>query len=76
MNPKLDVFHVNTSDVLWIESAATLESAKARAQELAVRSPGEYFVVDQTTRNKYAIKLDGVERRSAVAERKYESGMQ
>jgi len=70
MTPMLDVFRLETSGVRWLESAATLECAKARIQEFAVRSPGEYLVVDQRTGNKHVIRLDGVEGRSSVAERK------
>jgi hypothetical protein len=57
----LDIFRVETSGVLWVESAATIEDAKARVQELAVGSPAEYIVLDQKTGNKLLIKLDGVD---------------
>jgi hypothetical protein len=67
----VDIFRVApTGDVLWLESAATLECAKVRIEELAARSPGEYLVLDQQTGNKHFIGPDGVERRGAVAERK------
>lgn len=68
MNCMLDVFRLETGGVLWLESAATLESAKARVQELAVYSPGEYLVVDQKTGDKHVITLDVEEGRSTVAE--------
>jgi hypothetical protein len=57
----LDIFRVETDGVRWIESAATLEDAKVRVQELAVRSPTEYLVLDQKTGNKLVIKPDGVD---------------
>ncbi len=55
----LDIFRVETSGVLWVESAATMEDAKARVQELAVRSPAEYILLDQKTGDKLVIKPDG-----------------
>jgi len=36
---------------------ATLERAKARAQELAVGSPGDYLILDLETGNKHVTKL-------------------
>ena len=67
---KLDVFRLENSGVLWLESAATLGCAKARIQELAARSPGEYLALHQVTGNKHAIRLAGVTGRNAVDERK------
>jgi hypothetical protein len=55
----LDIFRVETSGVLWVESAATMEDAKVRVQELAVRSHAEYILLDQKTGNKLVIKPDG-----------------
>jgi hypothetical protein len=61
MNALFDIFRTETNGgVLWIESAATLESAKARVQELGKRSPGEYLLLNQETGNKLVIRLDGV----------------
>jgi hypothetical protein len=56
----LDVLRVETSGLRWLEAAATLEDAKARVRELAVRSPGEYFLLDQRTGNKLVIQIGGV----------------
>jgi hypothetical protein len=67
MNHMLDVFRMENGGVLWLESAATIESAKARVQEL--HSPGQYLVVDQKTGDKHIITLDVEEGRSTVAER-------
>ena len=61
MTHVLDIFRLESCGVLWLESAASLECAKARVQELAVRSPGEFLVLDLVTGNKHVIKLDGVE---------------
>jgi hypothetical protein len=59
MNSLFDIFRIETNGgVLWIESAATLENAKARVQELGMRSPGEYLLLNQETGNKLVIPLD------------------
>ena len=41
MTHMLDIFRLESSGMLWLGTAASLECAKARAQELAMRSPGE-----------------------------------
>ncbi len=64
MTPKVDIFRVETGGVRWVEAVATLEGAKARVQELAGRSPGEYFLLDQETGNKLVIKVAGTDRGS------------
>jgi hypothetical protein len=61
MTPPFDIFQLETHGMQWLGSAATLEDAKARVQELAVRSPGEYLLLNQKTGNKLVIKLDGVD---------------
>ena len=53
----LDIFRLESCGVLWLGSVATLERAKARAQELAVGSPGDHLVLDLETGNKHVIKL-------------------
>jgi hypothetical protein len=40
----------NADDVIWVEVAHDLESAKSRVKELAVRSHGEYVIFDQRAR--------------------------
>lgn len=61
MCDSVDVFRVDTRGLRWLESAASIESAKARVEELSLASPGEYLALDQRTGNKYAIKPDGIE---------------
>ena len=57
-----DIFQTETGGcVRWLEAAKTLEDAKARVQELALRSPGGYVVVDQKTGNKLVINSDAVD---------------
>ena len=40
----------NADDVIWVEVAHDLESAKSRVKELAARAHGEYVIFDQRTR--------------------------
>jgi hypothetical protein len=62
MTPPFDIFQVETDgNVRWLEAAVTFEGAKARVQELALRLPGEYLLLDQKTGNRLVIKLDGVD---------------
>jgi hypothetical protein len=57
MTIPFDIFQAETDGcVLWLESAATLEQAKARVQELAVHAPGEYLLLNQETGSKLAIR--------------------
>jgi hypothetical protein len=59
MTPPFDIFQKEADgSVLWCESAATLEEAKARARELAVGSPGEYFIFSRRTGNRLQIEPD------------------
>jgi hypothetical protein len=50
--PRFDIFRTETEGVLWLESATTLESAKARVEQIAGRSPGEYLLLNQVTGDK------------------------
>jgi hypothetical protein len=49
----LDIFRVERHGVLWVESAPTLEDAKARIQQLADRESGSYLVLNQRTGDKF-----------------------
>jgi hypothetical protein len=49
MVPSLDIFKVESSSVRWRDTAATVETAKARIQKLALYSPGDYLIIDQET---------------------------
>ncbi len=64
MTHMLDIFRLESCGVLWLASATSLESAQARAQELAVRSPGDYLVLDLETGNKHVLKLGSVDESS------------
>ena len=55
MVPSLDIFKISGGDVLWRDAVATLETAKARIRKLALSSPGEYFILDQKTGQRFFV---------------------
>jgi hypothetical protein len=62
MTIPFDIFQAETNGcVLWLESAATIEQAKARVQELAVYAPGEYLLFNQRTGDKLVVKTDNID---------------
>jgi hypothetical protein len=67
MAPPFDIFHPETSgSVLWLESTATLADARARVQQIAVRSPGEYLLLNQKREIKsLSISMAWIEHRAA-----------
>ena len=65
MTPMLDIFRLEGCGVLWLASATNLENAEARAQELALRAPGDYLVLDLDTGNKHVLKLGSVDQSEA-----------
>ena len=60
MNPSFDIFQVQNNSVLWVAPAASLEEAEIHISGLVQQSNAEYFVVDQRTGDKTAIKLDSI----------------
>jgi len=54
-----DIFRMDASGILWQEAATSIDDAKTRAQLLAVHSPGEYLLLDQSTGVKHVVKADG-----------------
>jgi CheY-like chemotaxis protein len=54
--PPFDIFKVEADSVRWVESADDLERAKARVSVLAARSPGEYVILNQQTRERISVK--------------------
>jgi hypothetical protein len=41
--------------VLWVETAPTMEEAKARIRRRAIHSPGEYIILCHATGNKFVV---------------------
>jgi hypothetical protein len=59
--PPFDIFRAERNgSVLWIGSAASVAEANARVQELGMRSPGDYVLLNQKTGDKLVCRLDGV----------------
>lgn len=62
MSARFDLFQMEADGgVRWCESAATLEEAKARLQQLAALTPGQYLVLNQGTGAKLVFTLDGTD---------------
>jgi hypothetical protein len=49
MAPSLDIFRIESGGVLWCEAVASIETAKARVQKIAVSAPGNYLILNQRT---------------------------
>jgi len=58
----IDIFRIESSGVLWVESAGSVACAEARVQRLARSCPGEYLVLEHATGKKYVIKTEPPER--------------
>ena len=58
MSAPFDVFEIlPDGQVLWHSAAATLNEAQSAAQQLAVRSQNCFFVLNQSTRQKFLITV-------------------
>ena len=51
-----DIFRVINGQPLWVDAVQTLEIAKASVRQLMTVRPAEYFILDQTTHHKIALK--------------------
>ena len=47
MDSTFDIFKVTSGGPLWVEAVEGLEKAKERMAQLALTSPGEYFIHSQ-----------------------------
>ena len=45
-----DILKKEAATLIWVEAAYDLESARLRVKELVARSPDEYVIFDQRTR--------------------------
>jgi hypothetical protein len=59
----LDVFKMQEDGTYVWKAAESLELAESTARRLAITSPGEYMIFNQTTQNKTLIPLDGSTKR-------------
>jgi hypothetical protein len=53
-----DIFRMDRAGVRWLESAESVDHAKARIRELAVSFPGDFILLDQKTGNKVVISSE------------------
>jgi hypothetical protein len=61
----LDIFkRQEDGNYVWKAAAESLELAESTVQRLAITSPGEYMIFNQTTQNKTLIPLDGSTKRT------------
>jgi len=44
MDSTFDIFKITSDGPLWVEAVEGLEKAKERMAQLALTSPGEYFI--------------------------------
>ena len=55
--PPYDIFQSETDgSVLWRGSAATLDEAKSRVQELAASVPGQYIILSRLNGSKMVVE--------------------
>ncbi|HWZ53382.1 MAG TPA: hypothetical protein VNV84_01420 [Candidatus Acidoferrales bacterium] len=60
MSTPLDLFVTESGGkVRWVAAVRTLEEAQSRVEEVAMRSPGEYFVFNQESNSRIHLPLDG-----------------
>jgi hypothetical protein len=66
MTATFDIFRVETDgNVYWLKTAATLDDAKAVAQELAPQANG-LIILDQKTGEKYIVHSSGSANGSSI----------
>jgi hypothetical protein len=58
MTMPFDIFRMDRAGVRWLESAESLDHAKARIRELAVSFPGDFILLDQKTGNKVVVNSE------------------
>ena len=51
-----DIFRIINGQPMWVDAVSTLEIAKASVRQLMTVRPAEYFILDQTTHHKIALK--------------------
>ena len=59
MIPPLDIFRIDLNgNLIWLEPAQDMDSAKVRLRILGAVVPGKYIVVSQKTGNRTVFSLD------------------
>jgi hypothetical protein len=58
MVPSLDIFRIESGDLRWCDAAATMKTAKARIEKLALSSRGNYFIFDQKSGQRIYVSVE------------------
>ncbi|HMI52851.1 MAG TPA: hypothetical protein VK525_15170 [Candidatus Saccharimonadales bacterium] len=58
--PAFDIFRTIEGEAHWVESAMSLDEARARIEVLQRDAPGAYFIFDQKTRLRFPEPSDAV----------------
>jgi hypothetical protein len=54
-----DIFRIDgNGDLLWVEAASDLDTAKQRVRAIGSVSPGKYVILSQRTGNKLPVEVD------------------
>ena len=69
-----DIFQTDADgSVLWLETAATVEAAKARVGELVVHAPHTYIILNHQTGDKLVMGPNGAVSQQALSAYQIES---
>jgi hypothetical protein len=56
MSGLFDIFKMDDiRTTVWVDSASTLDDAKASVKKMMLEAPGEYVIFNQTTRDRLLI---------------------
>ena len=50
LSPAYDILRKDAAELVWLEAASDLETAKSRVKEIAAGYDGEYVIYDQRSR--------------------------
>lgn len=54
-----DILRIDgNGDLMWVEAAPDLDTAKARVRAMGSSSPGKYVILSQRTGNKLPVEVD------------------
>ena len=56
--PQYDIFKMKKGEYVWLETAVTLDDAKARVQELGAAEPGEYVIFDEKNCDRISLTVE------------------
>lgn len=66
MNSTFDIFAVSVNqELIWMESALTLDEAVSRVQQIGTQKPGQYHIHSQKTGIQVSLQISASEATSA-----------